>query len=55
VVWEVEYTGTFGSWWDQLTPDEQERVTAAVELPEQSGPRLDGRSWTPSKTPAIQI
>jgi hypothetical protein len=27
-VWEVEYTDAFGSWWDQLTEDEQERVTA---------------------------
>jgi hypothetical protein len=39
-VWEVEYTDTFGSWWDELTEDEQERVTAAVELLEQGGPAL---------------
>jgi hypothetical protein len=39
-VWEVEYTDTFGSWWDELTVGEQERVTAAVELPEQGGPAL---------------
>jgi hypothetical protein len=39
-VWEVEYTDTFGSWWDELTEDEQERLTAAVELLEQGGPAL---------------
>jgi hypothetical protein len=39
-VWEVEYTDTFGSWWDELTAEEQERVTAAVELLEQGGPAL---------------
>ena len=40
MVWEVEYTDTFGSWWDELTEDEQERVTATVELLEQNGPAL---------------
>jgi len=39
-VWEVEYTDTFGAWWDRLSPEQQERVTAAVELLEQSGPAL---------------
>ena len=39
-VWEVEYTDTFGSWWDELSEDEQDRVTSAVELLEQSGPAL---------------
>ncbi len=39
-MWEVEYTDTFGAWWDELTEDEQERVTAAVELLEQGGPAL---------------
>jgi hypothetical protein len=39
-VWEVEYTDTFSEWWDQLTTDDQERVTAAVELLEQGGPAL---------------
>ncbi|MGO9322197.1 MAG: type II toxin-antitoxin system RelE/ParE family toxin [Solirubrobacteraceae bacterium] len=37
---DVEYTDTFGSWWDELTEEKQERVTAAVELLEQSGPTL---------------
>jgi hypothetical protein len=32
--------GSNAAWWDQLTPDEQERVTAAVELLEQGGPAL---------------
>jgi hypothetical protein len=39
-VWEVEYTDTFGSWWDELTADEQDRVTSAVEQLEQTGPVL---------------
>jgi hypothetical protein len=39
-VWAVEYTDTFDEWWEQLTADEQERVTAAVELLEQGGPTL---------------
>ncbi len=39
-MWEVEYTDTFGVWWDELTEDEQDRVTAAVELLEQGGPAL---------------
>lgn len=54
-MWEVEYTDTFGSWWDELTEDEQERATAAVELLEQGGPApSDARWWTPSKAPAIR-
>jgi hypothetical protein len=39
-VWEVEYTQEFGVWWDDLQPDEQERVMAAVEILEQHGPAL---------------
>jgi hypothetical protein len=39
-VWEVEYTDTFGSWWHELSEDEQERVAAAVGLLEQGGPAL---------------
>jgi hypothetical protein len=38
--WEVEYTAEFGAWWADLRPDEQERVAAAVEILEQSGPAL---------------
>jgi hypothetical protein len=39
-VWQVDYTDEFGSWWDALSADEQERVTAAVELLERYGPAL---------------
>jgi len=39
-VWTVEYTDEFEFWWDDLSSDEQERVTAAVELLEQHGPSL---------------
>ena len=39
-MWEVEYTGEFGVWWDDLQPDEQERVMAAVEILGQHGPAL---------------
>jgi hypothetical protein len=37
VVWDVEYTDTFGSWWDELTEDEQERIAAAVEVLQAGG------------------
>jgi hypothetical protein len=37
---KVEYTGAFGSWWKQLTEDEQERIAAAVELLQEVGPSL---------------
>ncbi len=39
-VWEVEYTDTFGAWWNELTEDEQERIASTVELLEQGGPAL---------------
>jgi hypothetical protein len=39
-VWSVEYTDQFESWWGELSDDEQERLTAAVELLEQHGPSL---------------
>jgi hypothetical protein len=54
-VWEVEYTDTFGSWWDEISSDEQERITAAVELLETGGPAL-GRPLvdTPFRALAIQ-
>ncbi len=53
-VWEVEYTDTFGSWWEKLTEDEQDRVTSAVELLEQSGPALGRPLVDTSKAPAIR-
>lgn len=40
MVWEVEYTDSFGTWWEQLTEDEQERIAAAVELLQEVGPSL---------------
>ena len=42
--WEVEYTDQFGAWWETLSEDDQERVTAAVEVLEEIGPAL-GRPW----------
>jgi hypothetical protein len=39
-VWDVEYTEEFGAWWEDLEPDDQERLTAAVELLEKLGPSL---------------
>jgi hypothetical protein len=38
--WEVEYTDQFGEWWDDLSEDEQEAVTAAVSVLERRGPAL---------------
>lgn len=39
-MWDVEYTEEFGAWWEDLEPDDQERLTAAVELLEELGPSL---------------
>ena len=39
-MWDVEYTEEFGAWWEDLEPDHQERLTAAVELLEKLGPSL---------------
>lgn len=39
-MWDVEYTEEFGAWWEDLEPDDQERLTAAVELLEKLGPAL---------------
>lgn len=40
MVWEVEYTDEFESWWDGLTEDEQDSVRASVELVSEQGPNL---------------
>jgi hypothetical protein len=40
MAWEIEYTDEFGSWWETLGEDEQESITASVELLEEVGPRL---------------
>ena len=38
--WEVEYTDEFHEWWIGLTREQQEALTARVELLEQHGPNL---------------
>lgn len=38
--WDVEYTDEFEEWWNCLSEDEQEGVTAIVELLEERGPNL---------------
>jgi hypothetical protein len=40
MAWEVEYTNQFGEWWDDLTEEEQEAVTAAVNVLQRGGPSL---------------
>ena len=38
--WDVEYTNEFGVWWAGLSAEEQDDVTAIVELLMEKGPRL---------------
>lgn len=38
--WEVEFTDEFGDWWDELTEDQQDAITARVQLLEEHGPGL---------------
>ena len=38
--WEVEHTDEFEDWWNRLTPEEQEDVTAVVGVSEEKGPSL---------------
>lgn len=40
MTWEVEFTDEFGAWWDDLAEDDQEKITAAVEVLETHGPNL---------------
>jgi hypothetical protein len=40
MLWPVEYTDEFGSWWEMLSPDAQDDVAAVVAVLEQRGPRL---------------
>lgn len=40
MTWEAEFTEEFETWWASLTEDQQERVTAAVEVLESAGPSL---------------
>ncbi len=37
MVWEVEYTDEFGTWWGELTEAEQESIEASVVLLEEYG------------------
>lgn len=38
--YEVNFTEEFGRWWDTLTTEQQEDITARVTLLEQHGPAL---------------
>lgn len=38
--WEVEYTDEFGKWWGSLAENQQDDITATVELLMESGPCL---------------
>ena len=40
VSWEVEFTGEFERWWAELSEEEQEEISAKVELLEEHGPTL---------------
>lgn len=40
VTWEVEFTNEFEGWWQTLTEDEQESVSASVSLLRHLGPLL---------------
>jgi hypothetical protein len=40
VSWDVEYTDRFEEWWTTLNEDEQEEISAKVELLEEHGPSL---------------
>ena len=40
MAYEVEFTGEFHAWWENLTEDEQRSVAHYVRLLEQKGPQL---------------
>ena len=40
MAWEVEFTGEFEDWWGSLSEDEQEVISAKVDLLEERGPAL---------------
>ena len=40
IMWEVEYTDEFGTWWDTLGEAEREAVAFSVNLLRQAGPFL---------------
>lgn len=39
-MWEVEFTEQFEDWWNTLSTDQQEALTARVSLLEEGGPGL---------------
>ena len=38
MAWDAEYTDEFGKWWDTLTENQQDSITATVELLMEYGP-----------------
>ena len=40
IMWEVEYTGEFETWWESLNETEQAVIDSSVRLLEQFGPFL---------------
>jgi hypothetical protein len=40
MAWEVEFTGEFEAWWNDLSTEEQEEIDAKVELLQERGPTL---------------
>jgi hypothetical protein len=54
VPFEVNYTDEFGEWWAELTVEQQEDITARVELLEQDGPALGRPTVDRVKTSAFK-
>src|SRR5690349_16887038 len=44
MAWQVEATDEFAAWYEDLQPDQQDRVNAAVDELAERGPAL-GRPW----------
>src|SRR4051794_11178476 len=40
MAWEIEFTEEFRTWWNSLTEEQQEAVTARVGMLEEQGPSL---------------
>jgi hypothetical protein len=40
MIWEIEFTDEFGTWWETLSDEEQESVRASVKLLGELGPSL---------------
>jgi hypothetical protein len=41
VVWEVEFTDEFETWWNDLSDEEQDKIDSAVGLLQRVGPSLE--------------